>query len=76
MGFAFIKLIVDKIVSTTGGYAFRELTTQKAPPVLDALNVDLSALGLPPGTYTITVTATAPNYIESEHSNPEIYTIS
>ena len=75
MAFAFIKLIIDKIVSSTGGWTFRKLTTENSPPVLDGLKIDLSALGLSSGTYTITVTATATNHIESEHSNAETYIV-
>lgn len=89
MGFIFVKLTPGEIVSSSGGLVFRELTTLTDPIPPDTPDTpdtpnppepiqegfDLSKLGLPPGTYKITVTASAENYLESEKSNAVIYTV-
>ena len=81
MGFTFVKLILGKIVSSNGGLVFRELSTEPdtpispEPPEAFSKGIDLSVLGLPLGSYTITVTARATGLSESDHSNAVIYTV-
>ena len=78
MGFTFVKLILGKIVSSNGGLVFRELSTEPDTPISPdppVRGIDLSNLGLPPGSYTITVTARAAGLRESDHSNAVIYTV-
>lgn len=80
MGFVFVKLNTGEIVSSNGGLVFRKLSTEPETPIPDPpepfpRGIDLSNLGLPPGSYTITVTARAPGLRESEHSNAVIYTV-
>ncbi len=72
MGFAFVQMKIGEIVSSNGGLVFRKLSLETIDP--DALRIDLAALGLPAGKYTITVTANATDYLESKHSNAVIYT--
>lgn len=80
MGFTFVKLIEGKIVSSNGGLVFRELSTKSDTPIPDPpqpfpKGIDLSVLGLPSGSYAITVTARSPGLRESDHSNAVIYTV-
>jgi hypothetical protein len=80
MGFVFVKLTPGEIISSSGGLVFRKLTTltdpiPPDPPEPTQKGFDLSQLGLPPGTYKITVTANAENRWESEKSNAVIYTV-
>ena len=77
----FKKLKPDKVVATKGDKAFQKLTppaNQDAPPLtgLDPENFNLAWLFLKSGTYTLTVTASAPSLglAESERSNPVEYT--
>ncbi len=72
MGFTFKKMFIGEIVSSNGGIVFRKLST--TPPKRKSIQIDLSALGLPAGEYTITVTASAAGLI-SEHSNAVTYTV-
>ena len=73
MGFSFVKLSTGEIVSSNGGLVFRKLSPETIDP--NAIRFDLTALGLPAGKYTITVTANASGYMESEHSNAVTYTV-
>lgn len=77
MGFVFVKLTPGEIISSNGGLAFRILltSTPPTPPEPVKQGFDLTKLGLPPGEYTITVTANAQNRLESEMSNAVIYTV-
>jgi hypothetical protein len=75
MGFVFEKLSTGKTVSSYGQFVFKKLITNSSDPGsggsgLDETGIlDLRALKLPSGTYTITVKATATGLDESEHSN-------
>ena len=69
MGFVFVKLAVGEIVSSSGGMVFRKLTT-----LSDRGKINLSTLGLPPGTYAITATSVFAG-LESEPSNTVTYTV-
>ena len=78
MAFVFIKQFITKIVSAIGGFTFGKLSSSKhdLPPL--ALNdgkIDISKLELPPGVYTITVTACGEGIKESKHSNAELIVI-
>lgn len=73
----FKKLTPGKIVSSKGGKVFKKLSTEVAPPpppiIIPGLypdNFNLGWLGLTPGTYKLTVTATALRLKlgESDHS--------
>ena len=78
MAFVFIKQFIGKIVSAIGGFTFGKLSNEKQdiPPLaLSDGKIDISKLKLPPGIYTITVTACAEGLKESKHSNAELIVI-
>ncbi len=79
MGFAFAKLALKKlfegtIVSSLKNKGFKKLSTKTPLPTLTTQDFNLGFLIIPPGTYSITVTAVAKGFEESEHSNPVEYT--
>ena len=75
MGFVFEELNIGKTVTSYGQYVFKKLITNSSDPGSGGSGsgepgtLDLRALKLTPGIYTITVTATATGIDESEHSN-------
>lgn len=78
MAFVFIKQFIGKIVSAIGGFTFGKLSPRKNDSPSLALSngkIDISKLELPPGVYTITVTACAEGLKESQHSNAELIVI-
>ena len=77
MGLVFKNLITGEIVSFNGGLAFAKLSVSVSPelPPVFPNNFDLRLLGLKPGVYILTVTATAEGAEESSHRNEIIYTV-
>lgn len=72
MGFIFKNLFIGTIISTSGGLVFKALRTFPSNP--NMVEIDLSALGLPAGEYTISVTSQFAG-LESKHSNTVTYTV-
>ena len=70
MGLTLAKLIEGKVVTSNGTFTFKELVERLTSAQTN--KNDLAALGLPGGTYTITVKAVA-NGVVSERSNSVTY---
>ena len=78
MKYGFKKLLADAFVFISNGFGFKKLkidTEVIVIPSIDPGSFDLGIIGLPPGTYKVTVTAEAKGYEESEHSNVVTYTV-
>lgn len=68
MGFTLVKLIIEEVVSSADGVTFRKLSaaeTSTITPKFENGKLDLRSLGLPNGTYKITITALAEGLEES-----------
>lgn len=70
MGLTLAKLIEGKVVTSNGAFTFKELVERLTSAQTN--KIDLATLGLPSGTYTITVKAVA-NGVVSERSNSVTY---
>lgn len=79
----FRKHTPGKVVASSGDKVFQKLETVQPdspmPPIIeiDPSNFNLDLIGLKPGTYTLTVTVSAPSLelTESDQSNPVEYTV-
>jgi hypothetical protein len=74
MDFVFKRIISSTVVAISGDLAFKKLIIATPLNSPDAVQFNLTSLGLTPGnTYDITVVATATGIEESDHSNRMTY---
>lgn len=78
MIYLFKKLIEDFFALILNGFGFKKLRTEvvKIPSSpYDPEGFNLDDLGLPPGTYTITITSISKGLKESNECDPITYSV-